>query len=300
MSRDEPSEAHDPFFGTDLLGEEHIEEFDPPPDMSEEKCLEWEAQFDRWRFGSQPPFGDKWNTLPFGARGNCCDKLFVDFRSSMDVHPLLQDTVLHLAKCPATKLVVFHVSGSVGYLEWMYALVAKLPMLRKYAAADAKFATRIAYSWMPRPLQRPEKWKGAICRGKADNDSKVDMTRFNRVVFKHRIWLLEELGLLHHDFGYVRLHTGQPTDLDSGADISFGLSINDGNAIQAHQARLYAGDRISKHPLGFHEELLRFESLSFGRGRGIGKNTWIAKSRADFLMDPYLWLNKAALGYSRL
>ena len=115
----------------------------------------------------------------------------------------------------------------------------------------------------------------------------------SRAVFKHRIWLLEELGLLKHDFGFIALHNEQPTTPNRRSDLSFGTL--GGDYILDWGARLYFGDQISRLPLGFSERLLRKDSPPVSLINGA----WIAKDRSAFHMNPFAWIDYKLLDNCR-
>ena len=207
--------------GDDPLGSSvHVPDFDPERQEvaeieeqaeRERKIDEWakeqakrEQRIDEWaKKGGEgeSPLGDNWNTLPFGQPGECKENLFVNIDSTK-VALLLNRTAKHIQSCPQTDYVVFHIGGSIGYLEWLNALnlfMANIRQIRQPTYRKISFATRIASSWQPRPGQRPDFWMGAIHLGNTDNDTPIDISVLGRSastwnILKHRIWLIEELG----------------------------------------------------------------------------------------------------------
>lgn len=304
-NQEEPIFAHDP-----LGGDVFVKEFDIPGEgfrrtgkwMS--RIDDWEDKIDEWagsEGGEESPLGDSWNTLPFGTPGDCKDKLFVDVRSEHNIQKVLSDTLSHLKTCVNTRLVVFHVGGDIGYLRWMNELIHHLPEMKRLNP-NTSIVTRVARNWTPRLTQKPKIWRGAIVVDPiTDDDLEVqkcflDSThRQKRVMLKHRVWLLEELGLLNSDFGYVDLHRYQPSKPPQGSDISFGN--RQGQRILNWMSRIYLDDDSKDYPLGFNIVRVRprpLESIDEGQEKG-DNNGWIARNRIDFLINPYRWIDVNAL-----
>jgi hypothetical protein len=274
---------------------------------------ELEQTIDEWakKGGEgQSPLGDNWNTLPFGQPGRCKDNLFVSIAESTEVALLLNRTAKHIQSCPQTACVVFHIGGSIGYLEWLNALnlfMAYINQIRQPTDRKISFATRIASSWQPRPEQRPNFWKGAIHLGKTDNGVPIDISVLGRSAstwntLKHRIWLIEELGLLDLYCGYIAGHNNQPPPAPQGPDISFGRAVNVNGNIMDWRVRVYF------RPPHFHSP----QHLSLGFSIGLrqcdvehftvqGVNNWSPDPRflSKLLKNPYQWLNQQELANRR-
>ncbi|MGV1045387.1 hypothetical protein [Limnohabitans sp.] len=291
---DQPNFNHDP-----LGGDVFASGFDLPPEGSAQSLDEWEQAIEDWAGSngkSESPLGDSWNTLPFGAIGKCCDHLFVDVRSAHLIQQIFWDTRLHLKTCPNTRLVVFHVGGDIGYLQWMNELIHQLPMMKKLSNSSTQFITRVSRSWMPRLSQNPTLWRGAIVNPTTPDHIDVAACfsdtshRQKRVMLKHRVWLLEELGLLCHDFGF-KPHKYQPTTPRSVNDISFGTLI--GEKIYDWWSRVYLDDIAKDYPLGFNIVRTPPQPLAvIDEGEELGSNNgWIARDRIGFLINPYRWIN---------
>jgi hypothetical protein len=291
---EEPIFDHDP-----LGGDVFAPEFDIPGEGFAHSIDEWEQEIDEWA-GSEgrkkSPLDDSWNTLPFGSPGDCNDKLFVDIPCEQRIQQLLLDTLNHLRKCANTRLVVFHVGGDIGYLRWMNELIRQLPEMKRLNP-NTCFVTRVARSWTPRRTQKPMIWRGAIVNSTNPDYIEVakcfvDSThRQKRVILKHRVWLLEELGLLNSNFGYVDLHRNQPSKPPQGSDISFGN--RHGQRILDWMSRIYLDDNAYDYPLGFN--FLRTPprpGTDIDKGSETGNNNgWIAKNRRYFLINPYHWIS---------
>ncbi|MDM7943526.1 MAG: hypothetical protein QUV35_12955 [Hydrogenophaga sp.] len=286
-------------WANDPLGTDFIDGLDPEDGMTEEEASEWDKKIDHWaQRGDESPLRDTWNTLPLGEPGGCCERLFVDVRSTLMTQPMFQRTINHLALCTQTKLVVFHVGGDIGYLDWMRALLVKLPVMH-LLAPKTRFATRVASGWSPRQGQRPDLWQGAILQIQTDNKASIS-NPLVRSIFKHRIWLLEELGMLKNDCHYLNKIIDHPANPEYGSAVSFGCFADAWTS--PWQSRLYLDDNvkgIEKYPLGFYlkMKLLRKDSPptdEFQNGRSSTR-AWIAKNRAAFLMDPYLWIDSEQL-----
>jgi hypothetical protein len=293
MTNDEgPAYERDP-----LGGDEFVQDIDLPPENCEISSDEWDRKIDDWASSGgtvESPLNDSWNTLPFGDPGGCRPKLFVDVRSSNMIGNMFALTSQHLVKCPRTKFVVFHVGGDfgIGYLEWMNELIRQLSM-EPFASAQAKFVTRVSRSWTPRANQNPQMWCGATIDTGPHADPNVVAVFEDRrhpqkrAMLKHRVWLLEELGLLSNDFGYIKLHNNQPTNPTTGSDISFGE--RQGNRIMNWKSRIYLNDEAADYPLGFHPQ--RTPYLDQRVVCGAHPN-WISADRIGFLVEPYRWLNR--------
>jgi hypothetical protein len=280
-----------------LGGNVPVPGFDPGmDDFSVDDTLEREAKIDSWAKNnglSPSPLGSNWNTLPFGTPSGCKNNLFVHIKDSADIQPTLNNTIKHLSQCPETAYVVFHVGGSIGYLDWLRALDQFLLALRSgNVACKARFATRIAHSWTPRPTQRAQYWKGATHQGATQNGKPINFSSYQIkdastwVKFKHRIWLLEELGLLDLDCGYIKEHTDQPPPQTSGPDLSFG-AIKGGLKIDNKSVRIYFRHHPVQHlTLGFPHDFFKLGLANIAKGK---KNVWSVHDPA-FLKYPYRWL----------
>lgn len=298
-NQEEPIFAHDP-----LGGDVFVKEFDIPGEgfrrtgkwMS--RIDDWEDKIDEWagsEGGEESPLGDSWNTLPFGTPGDCKDKLFVDVRSEHNIQKVLSDTLSHLKTCVNTRLVVFHVGGDIGYLRWMNELIHHLPEMKRLNP-NTSIVTRVARNWTPRLTQNPTIWRGAIVNPITPTHDAVAECFTNsthkqkRVMLKHRVWLLEELGLLNHDFA-KRTHNNQPTTPSHGDDISFGTFR--GGLIDNWWSRIYLNDKAHDYPLGFN--FVRTPprpGTDIDKGSETGNNNgWIAKNKRDFLINPYHWIS---------
>ncbi len=297
-SEDSPIFDHDP-----LGGDVFVPDFDGPPEGSELDPDPWEQKIEDWASSEgrqESPLKGSWNTLPFGTPGHCRKNLFVDVRSERTITAMLLATRQHLIDCPMTELVVFHVGGDIGYLRWMNELVQQLPILKSLSSFKTTFVTRLSRSWTPRPVQNPVIWRGAIVNSTTPNHQVIAVIYANgthrewRVLLKHRIWLLEELGLLNRDFGYKK-HTKQPTTPAHGSDISFGT--HSGIGIKDWMCRIYLDDTAKNLPIGFNTSRVPHRLLlgvDLGAEVG-GNNGWIANERIGFLIDPYRWIDATNL-----
>ena len=300
--------------GQDILASDVLIPYvDFPPDMEEfdaenwEGWEKWDEEIDRWSQSGgagTSPLGGNWNTLPFGSPGECKKYLFVDVRSDSQIQPLFDATIIHLQNCPETEVVVFHVGDSIGYVRWVNALQANMPLMLFYAQApNACFATRLARSWTPRSHQKPDLWRGGICNGQpgvAHPNPNGNVRATTRAAFKHRIWLLEEFGLLGLDAQYKGSHTEQPTNPRAGDDISFGDLQSE--KIQNWMARIYFRDaRKSKdnHRMGFKCTLFHGNAPGSRRGIKRGSKAWIARPWLEFLKNPYAWIDPNRLASHR-
>ncbi len=271
-----------------LGGEEHIDGIDP--DEGVEDPDKWDERLDRTlrrRNVWSGRGGDDWTVLPSSWGANCSEKLLVDIRNTSEILRILDQTVAHLGRCDGVKLVVFHIGGDIGYVKWMSALLVNLPVMQSLSPG-ARFVTRLAHSWMPRASQQTI-WMGAMGNGTSDNGANYHVPLRSRAVFKHRIWLFEELGLLKHEFGFIASHGNQPTQPPAGSDLSFGTLST--AKIMDWEARLYFGDSLSRLPLGFSERLLRSNAPPVISINGA----WIAVDRSAFLINPYAWISHASL-----
>ena len=290
-----------------LGGDVFVPEFDHPA----EDCSldEWEQAIEDWAASdgtSESPLGESWNTLPFGTPGRCHKNLFVDVRRANEIQKVLGDTCKHLIHCPNTQVIVFHVGGEIGYLQWMNELIGQLPSIKQLSNPNVTIITRVSRNWSPRATQKPKLWRGAIVNSISPDHHNVakcftDGThQQKRAMLKHRIWLLEELGLLSNDVGYVTLHGKQPTNPPQGSDLSFGTLS--GQRINQWISRIYQEDYANDYPLGFN--IVRVPSrplaiIDLGQEQGTN-NGWIASDRIAFLIDPYRWIDPNALNDCRL
>jgi hypothetical protein len=270
-----------------LGGEEHIDGIDPGEGVEDPD--KWDEELDRTLSRSRVPSsrGGEWTVLPSRWGDGCSENLMVVIRNSSEILRLLDRTVVHLGRCDGVKVVVFHIGGDIGYVKWMRALLVNLPVMQSLSPGT-RFMTRLARSWTPRAGQFAF-WTGAIGDGTSSNGSNYHVPHRSRAVFKHRIWLLEELGLLKHDFGFIANHGNQPTQPSYGSDLSFGTM--GGANITDWETRLYFGDSLSRLPLGFSERLLRRDAPPVISINGA----WIAKDRSAFFMNPYAWISQATL-----
>lgn len=283
--------------GDPLGGNVHVPGFDPgADDFDAEQRLTKEAEIDSWarKDGVGPsPLGNNWNTIPFGTPGSCKDHLFVHIDGSNAITSCLNATAQHLVNCPNTVYVVFHIGGSIGYLEWLRALDRfKVGHRSRNPSCKAQFVTRIAQSWTPRPTQRAQYWRGAIHLGATQNGTPINFPEFQKndrstwVKFKHRIWLIEELGLLDLDCGFIHLHGNQPPPARKGQDLSFG-SISKALRIRKKRVRIYfRQNQPDQHmALGFANVFLQLGLANIAQARTI----WSTYD-PDFFKYPYRWL----------
>lgn len=304
---EDPSEE---IFGDLLGGDVFVEGFDPtdeddelPVADGEDPSSQEDEAIDGWAEnkgeGNCRLTGRGWNTLPFGEPGKCEGRLFVDVRRSKDIARRLADTLAHLKICSDTRYVVFHVGGDIGYLEWTDALRLALHELRK-AASHAKFVTRLAWNWTPRLGQRPYRWGGGICHGNTDNGKPIKLKACDRASFKHRIWLLEELGLLALDCAYIDHYTDQPLQPANGVSaVTFGSVKRNGIvAANSWRARIYLPGtaRAADPDLGFHSMLLRNPLLVPVQAI---RDAWIADRWHTFIRRPYYWIDQSHLANCR-
>lgn len=279
-----------------LGGEEHIDGIDPGEEV--EETDQWDEELDRTlrkripRFPSSPSRRGEWTVLPSPFDADCSENLLVVIRNSSEIFRLLDQTVAHLGRCDGVKVVVFHIGGDIGYVNWMRALLVNLPVMRSLSAGT-RFVTRLARSWTPRAGQSAFWWTGALGDGTSNNGANYHVPLRSRAVFKHRIWLLEELGLLKHDFAFIANHGNQPTQPPFGSALSFGtVGVAD---MEDWETRLYFGDSVSRLPLGFCERLLRSDAPPVISINGA----WIAEDRSAFFLNPYAWISQATLGDCR-
>lgn len=277
-----------------LGGNVWIKGIDPDDQLGPVAPDSLDELIDRWALsggGSPAPFDPpwSWNSLPFGKPNERSNKVFVDIRGADWIGPLLEETASYLGKYPRTEEVVFHIGGDIGYLEWLSSLNDFLSRIKSSFETKAVLVTRLAASWMPRYGQNPYSWRGGIRRDLMDNGRSVITPNISRAAFKHRVWLLEELGLLGNDSSYIQLHTGQPTDPTSGSDISFG-TLSAGNAIQSWVARIYVRPNFP-YVLGFPKRLLINPNDPRVRF-GSGGNSWAPLNPMDLLSQPYSYINE--------
>ena len=300
------------------LGDDiHILGIDPGPEDSEDSISLREKRISDWigRSGDEGEsisdiLGRAVNTVaPYGTAGNCHSELFVPVTRSVDIAARLADSTKHFTLCPETNVVVFLIGGSVGYLEWMKEfLLWKL----KHASHHRSIVVRVTAAWAPRPGLHngvaSQQWAGGISSHVNQNGNAVPGIRSNRAAFRHRVWLLEELGVLGADSNYVALHTNQPPITGGqGADISFGTRR--GEKITRWQARIYLPDNGNAHyrerfPLGFP---IRSLDPTFSTGNGFKstkaqstcKNSWSPIQQEPFIQNPYAYLDKQQFPHSR-
>jgi len=297
----------------DLLGGDvFVEGFDPPDEDDELTVADGEDRWsqrdraiDEWAekegAGSGPLTGGGWNTLPFGEPGECEDRLFVDVRRWEDIAPRLAETLAHLKSCGNTRYVVFHVGGDIGYGDWRRALNSAVYGLEE-AAPGAKFVTRLAWNWTPRLGQRPYRWGGGICKGNTDNGKPVKLKARNRARFKHRIWFLEELGLLALDCAYIDRYTNQPRQSASGVSaVTFGSVQRNGViAAEKWRVRIYLPTTVTSNDpdLGFHRDLLHEDLIPAWNQFAVNGSAWTELDASDWLAlidDPHDWMNRSQL-----
>lgn len=290
-----------------------VEGFDPAEELGDANKLEeninsWVLDQGLGKCKGQSPFSSSnWSLFPspsanYGESGK--HNLLVDVRDGSWIDPVLEELKKYLLKDSVPSYVVFHIGGQIGYCEWQIKFNKFFQSVKPDNFPDTKFATRLSASWMPRYNQKPYFWRGGLGRCILDkNGQRANYLIPNkgRAHFTHRIWLLEELGLLNLGVGYIDLHVEQPQieGVFEGPDISFGTRGND-NRISGRRVRLYFRSGAT-FQLGFAEDLLndQLEQEVTFNNRNLGKRFWVAKEPNHFYSDPYYYLNEKKLDNCR-
>lgn len=249
-----------------------------------------------WRLFTSP-------SANYGESGK--HNLLVDIRDRSWIDPVLAELEEYLGKDSEPKYVVFYIGGHIGYCEWQNKFNKFFQSVNSCYSPDTRFATRLSANWMPRYGQAPYRWRGGLGRLVLDNDGQranYNIPNKGQAHFKHRIWLLEELGLLSLGVGYIGGHNDQPEiqGVNYGADISFGRRDAD-NVIREPKVRIYfrSGDTFQ---LGFKEDLLNdsLQQKVIFSVQNPGNRFWVAKNPDDFYSHPYSYLNEKKLDKCRL
>ena len=305
------------------LGDDfYIPGVDPEATDSEETIAERERRIGDWiqRRGREGEsisdiLGRSVNTVePHGVLGGCHGELHVPVEFAEEVAQLLWQSAEVLDKCPEISLVVFHVAGNLGYLEWMNSF---LPWRNAFRSPKRRIAVRVTATWSPRICLGngavAQNWAGALPRGPGANGAQIPVAAPHRARLRHRVWLLEELGVLSADYNYIGLHVNQPPLVGNGPDISFGTLV--GENIQKWRARIYfptitnsrGNSAREQLPLGFPLDSINFNNPETNfwntRSQSTGPERWPSSwsplDLESFLKNPYQYLSKSAFPASR-